>query len=1818
MSGLSTFLPARFLANMHPRERSSDNLSRLRFALETMPGSRKYVFTPATRAEILAELYDAFWGPYAHLFLPNSNSSLPLHATLSEVQADAGLFKETPVVPGRPCGHIFKKGEACFRCKDCALDDSCVLCSKCFEATDHSDHNVSFFIAQQSGGCCDCGDIEAWRKPINCPHHPPLPQAVEYLSNFALKTLQTTPKPTPKAFFGQDVPPVRDYPFRTSVPPELRESMGKTVGYALDFLLDTLDYSPDETIVPATEVDLRAQPTGDPMIRDQFCIVLWNDDKHSFDEVINILCDPPNRDWEEASALAERIDEQGREIIDMHTNIPKLLEVAHAIAHIDLGVTVRRAFDTFREQVAAVIIEWLLDLTRSRLGSDALILREIIASELLSPRKGYTVYTQGSNNTVLDNPDPARVDWMFVYHARLWKRPRLHLKEVYASLLILSHEHKLAIASHFASVYPRIIDTYLLVDREAETSIKYFALELFTTPSVALYTVRHHNLVSRLLSIITSFFTNQIQEKRIVTPPNPDATIDVDSFPFKSKRFMPVFSDLRYLCHNEPVQQLIAHNREFIVQFSKTCQIFMCVNPNKRAASSHVEYETDAWISVFNVTLSLSRVIKVYGEAFSRATAAELVSAITTVMHHILMVTAHTDDQRDVTRFPPARFHDIEFGSRGYRVVEFDVLEGWVSFHHSLQWLLAELIKHVDILSEDSLQEVGLTSLRDVCLRNASEQAVLTIIDYPLRVLAMIAQIRTGLWVRNGFAIRGQLLHYRDFMLRELCYDQDLFILQSSLVILSPDYVFVSMLDRFQLTGYFAGATLHPSYDENHLASMVEEFMYVLITILTETANATKMSLPIAVRREIIHALAVGPCTFTDLTKRVAERMVDDVCFERVLKDVANFKPPDSTSDSGMYELKDECFEDVNPFFYHYTRNKREEVETVLRNRLKKRTGEEDPVLVPKPLDIPTGPFSALPAALESEVLLQIMFYGLYNVLTLTEAMGATPASAEAILDQMLHLVMLACVNRPRKFSQVAVEKIFEEHKSLLDMLCSLEYHDKYKSYHARTAWILSQIAKERPTDVQQRRQVPADAGQVDSANTKKLAAQARKDAILAQMKAQQNRFIFNSEDMDDEDDEIGSETPEEPVSYGTCIVCQEELNASKSFGSLGLIQPSRLLRRFPDSYYQYLNEAIMAPSSFDRATDNPVDTSFPPVNAENKDVKARASHHFDGFSSQHTRFGLHASICSHRMHLECFHVYNTSIRQRHRQQATRNHPESIARKEFICPLCKSLGNVMIPVSMDSKPVGMTDVIFPDWIRAVGIHILKSKPDPYLEGLQFRNGTGEFVFWSAQDPGYQNITRVADKPDIETHKMVDTVMSITRTFSSQTRHLRERPEPDLPERGAGIYLPDELVGYTIASLEVAQRGVGKPGTIVADNITEAQNHLIRGLLLCLTRLAAIHFHNRPDEGRDSVRQAIIKRLLPEWSRASLSTYAYPLLLRDPFTILVETAAIAPQYLPQVLTLTYYACLARTAIGLIYVLNKTRSHHATNILQRSHEDIFGDIRVFFMSVVRHSPVFEQAADVVFLLFGDARIEKLLYAFTLPFLRRAAILCRAVSPTEFPTPTSTSDDVCEYRRLLTMLDIPPLADLPRHDTLQNALSGWCAHYGHSHAASQLNCGVVLEYPVIYRIARLPLILDNLYLEQDRYMTCGRCKTVPLDAAICLLCGTTVCLQSHCCVDQDNQRRGECNIHTRECGGPIGLYFLVKRCALLYLYANNGTFGQSPYLDVHGEVDNSMRRGRRQYLHHARWEEVRRIWLNHGIPTLIARKLEGTVDNGGWETL
>ncbi|KAJ7473971.1 hypothetical protein FB451DRAFT_1397979 [Mycena latifolia] len=234
--------------------------------------------------------------------------------------------------------------------------------------------------------------------------------------------------------------------------------------------------------------------------------------------------------------------------------------------------------------------------------------------------------------------------------------------------------------------------------------------------------------------------------------------------------------------------------------------------------------------------------------------------------------------------------------------------------------------------------------------------------------------------------------------------------------------------------------------------------------------------------------------------------------------------------------------------------------------------------------------------------------------------------------------------------------------------------------------------------------------------------------------------------------------------------------------------------------------------------------------------------------------------------------VYNVSIWQRHHAQVTR-HPENIPRKVLISPLCKSLWNV-VPRG-DGAQLGV-------WER-----------DAWGRGC----GT--------DSPGRRR------------------------------RATPDGAELDAGERGAGISLPQALPGYVLCTTKTAQDGVeASAGGLVVDTLTDARMDMDSWLLTCTGKLAGLHFPGRFDEGRESVKKAAIKRLLPEWSQTSLTSFSYPfLILQDPFTVLIETAAAALEMLLHLPILAYYLCLVHIAIDLGYVLNAAAifSDHAATLV-----------------------------------------------------------------------------------------------------------------------------------------------------------------------------------------------------------------------------------------------------------------------------------------------
>lgn len=60
------------------------------------------------------------------------------------------------------CGKVLKKGDIIWTCHQCGKDSTCVQCNDCFQRSNHEGHEVYFHKSSEGGGCCDCGDPEAW------------------------------------------------------------------------------------------------------------------------------------------------------------------------------------------------------------------------------------------------------------------------------------------------------------------------------------------------------------------------------------------------------------------------------------------------------------------------------------------------------------------------------------------------------------------------------------------------------------------------------------------------------------------------------------------------------------------------------------------------------------------------------------------------------------------------------------------------------------------------------------------------------------------------------------------------------------------------------------------------------------------------------------------------------------------------------------------------------------------------------------------------------------------------------------------------------------------------------------------------------------------------------------------------------------------------------------------------------------------------------------------------------------------------------------------------------------------------------------------------------------------------------------------------------------------------------------------------------------------------------------------------------------------------------------------------------------------------
>lgn len=295
--------------------------------LKILPRVHNNRYTEQAENTLLQSLFWSLAGgrqDYLRLFFPDN--APPPNATWKLRKAQGGTDGDefTEAARGKACGHIFKSGEATYRCKTCSADDTCVLCSRCYDSSDHTGHMVYVSVSMGNSGCCDCGDPEAWRIPVHCTIH----------------TAHASGS-------GQG-----DKGKAAGLPDELCQSIRMTIGRVFDYICDVISCSPEQLRLVKTRESiledekmsrLTSQYYDGDIVEDpcEFALLLWNDEKHTVNEVRDQVARACKITMAEGLKRAHETDDVGRSIVKYSTDIGELLRVSSIIEQIKVTSTLR-------------------------------------------------------------------------------------------------------------------------------------------------------------------------------------------------------------------------------------------------------------------------------------------------------------------------------------------------------------------------------------------------------------------------------------------------------------------------------------------------------------------------------------------------------------------------------------------------------------------------------------------------------------------------------------------------------------------------------------------------------------------------------------------------------------------------------------------------------------------------------------------------------------------------------------------------------------------------------------------------------------------------------------------------------------------------------------------------------------------------------------------------------------------------------------------------------------------------------------------------------------------------------------------------------------------------------------------------------------------------------------------------------------------------------------------------------------------------------------------------------------------------------------
>uniref|UniRef100_A0A8C2DRS7 E3 ubiquitin-protein ligase n=1 Tax=Cyprinus carpio TaxID=7962 RepID=A0A8C2DRS7_CYPCA len=956
--------------------------------------------------------------------------------------------------------------------------------------------------------------------------------------------------------------------------PGLRERAQMLFHLLLRYMTDMLVW--EETYELSEELKVK---------EDTYFCVLYNDEHHSYDHVIYTLqralaCDQNQAQIYTGRKAVKRGTlsscQQAKDNIRHIIQIPLRVEILH---------TAIMAHQTFALRLGA----WFQKIIGYLVG-----LREVFCQVALEP--------------AADNNQLCLISRLMLHDAKLYKGARKVVHELIFSSLLMDTEFKRQFAMKFTEHYKQLQEDFISDDHQRNISITALSVQIFTVPTLARQLIEEGSVIKVIIDTVMDMMMEHLDSNNRFQfqGHNPD----------KFFRVQVIFHDLRYILISKPS----VWTETLRVKFLEGLRIFLhflcCMQGMeevKRQLGQHVEVEPE-WEAGLTLQMQLRHILAMFQDWCSSDERVLLLAF--QECHRALMSCTNQPFRSEPT--------DSYMCKQILHARPYKVSEEPVSIHLPISRLLAGLYVLL------SLWFTG------VCLCVFQVQLNFTeLAEQPLRCVVLAAQVCADMWRRNGLSLVSQVYYYQDVKCRDEMFDKDVIMLQIAASKMDPNHFLMLVLLRFELFDIFNDNS--SSKDQEVLKQwnrLTEEMLYLIIIIAGERyvpgiSHVTKEDVTM---REVIHLLCIEPMAHSSLVKSLPENESHETGLETVISKVAIFKKP-GVSGHGLYELKKECLEEFNPFFYHYSRPQHSKVcdAPIISSSLKYRLvfkKKEMFISLRPPVPPPFCPaFSNIVYLLCCDIFIHIL-----KRIFQKAAEDRSNRWTEPMIQRVW--LLLSCLYHFSPFIFCGSQQVGGGNDT--DSNTEGLSHNASVSLRCLKCVVSVQSVQDKEKAERKR---------------KAEAAKAHRQKIMAQMSAMQKNFIESNKMLYDNVPESSSQSDTAGVcstdwEAQICILCQEEQEV------------------------QAQAPAMVLTACVQRST----------VLTQNRGKTLSPKGTYPLFMPPDLAVGTHTGSCGHVMHATCWQKYFEAV-----QNTTRNrlHAELIIdleNGEYMCPLCKSLCNTVIPL----------------------------------------------------------------------------------------------------------------------------------------------------------------------------------------------------------------------------------------------------------------------------------------------------------------------------------------------------------------------------------------------------------------------------------------------------------------------------------------------------------------------------------------------------------